>query len=197
MSNGERRLVLLMQPATAQSQLQQPYDCVHGSADLVTHGCQKSRLGSIGLLGILAGQSQLIQQTLTLTDIDPAANPPLYITFQVIIRLHPMVDIHGAGWHGQAMIALMSATHRTSRAQVLKQRGHKGPAPTILLHTRPQQAMFLIAEETGITAVAENQPALPVPGINGMGRSIHQVFDELELSTQSHLGNPTLAYLFV
>ena len=95
------------------------------------------------------------------------------------------------------MIPLPGTAYRTRGAQILEQGSQKRPALHIVRHGRAQQAALLLAKEAGISAVAEHQPVLSISGIDGMGCAVHQIFDELQLGTQSHLGCPALAHLFV
>ncbi|MNI04425.1 hypothetical protein D3C73_573470 [compost metagenome] len=184
-----------MQAAPLESQLQQADDGIHGGAYFMTHGRQKGRFGTIGLLSLLAGHRQFIQQTHALAHIDPAANPPLNIAIQVVIRLNPVINIHHACRHDQPMVSFLRESRLTGESQVCNQGGKKGPTLAIFIQTCTQQSGFGFTKETRIAAVAEEQASILVPRINWMRCPVHQIGDELELGAQCPLHQPPLTNL--
>ncbi|MNP15709.1 hypothetical protein D3C76_1080780 [compost metagenome] len=60
----------------------------------MTDGCQKGALGAVGIIGLLLGLAQVLDQLASLTDIDPAADDALDLTERVPVRQDPVVNGH-------------------------------------------------------------------------------------------------------
>ncbi|MNM70539.1 hypothetical protein D3C81_821700 [compost metagenome] len=59
--------------------LQHADDRVHRGADFMADGRQECALGTVRILGLLLGLTQLQDQLAALADIDPAADDALYL----------------------------------------------------------------------------------------------------------------------
>ena len=195
MGNGEGGLILLVQPTPLERQFQQADDGIHGGTDLVAHGREEGALGTVCLLGLLAGHRQLIEQAYPFADVDPASHPPLHIAVQIVVRLNPVIDVDPARRQDQTVIPLLGAAAVTGKHQIPVQGSKKRPARSRVVQARAEQTDLGLAKEAGIAAVAQYQDPVQIPRIDGVRCPVHQIGDELELGAQRPLHQSPLADL--
>lgn len=167
MGNSEGGLILLVQPTPLERQFQQADDGIHGGTDLVAHGREEGALGTVCLLGLLAGHRQLIEQAYPFADVDPAPHPPLHIAVQIVVRLNPVIDVDPARRQDQTVIPLLGAAAVTGKHQIPVQGSKKRPARACVVQARAEQTDLGLAKEAGIAAVAQHQDPVQIPRIDG------------------------------